>query len=390
MNDKELTDPTDLVGRRIEGKYQVEQVVDRTDHSIVFRATHLIWKRNVAIKVFMQGSPLFVPGSLLEAEARDAIVAGFVREGALLNELSETCSAVCQARDIGSLRTPAGRWMPYIVLEWLEGDSLDTLLSREREIGAPPRTIREVVRLLGPIADALACAHARGVAHCDVTPGNIILLRTGNRQCKLLDFGIAKKVRDAMPSWSSIVELAFASDYGASEEFDPTYGETGPWTDVFALALVVVEMVCGRDALQGHEVGTLGRRSCDGDRRPTPRTLGIKVNDEVERVLRRALEVNPAHRFADVRAFWNEFASAVKTEDEGQPIPVALHPDRLNPAAPLGAELPCARRVRGHRRWLSTALVSAIAIAAGLGIPNHVGGSAHHRGARVPVLALAR
>src|SRR5580704_4786040 len=145
MNSKELFDPTNLVGRRIEGKYEIDEVVDRTDHSIVYRATHLIWKRNVAIKVFMPGSPL-------QAEARDAMMASFVREGALLTELSETCTAVCQARDIGSLTTPAGAWMPYMVLEWLDGDSLDTLLSREREIGASPRTIEEVVRLLGPIA----------------------------------------------------------------------------------------------------------------------------------------------------------------------------------------------------------------------------------------------
>jgi serine/threonine protein kinase len=286
--------------------------------------------------------------------------------------------------------------MPYMVLEWLEGDSLDTLLSQEHAIGAPQRTIQEVVRLLGPIADALACAHARGVVHCDVTTGNIILLRTGDRQCKLCDFGIAKQVRDTMPSWSAIVERAFSPDYGAPEESDAAYGETGPWTDVFALALVVVEMVCGRNALQNQEIDTLGQQPCDGHRRPTPRALGIEVNDEVERVLRRALDVEPARRFADMRAFWSEFASAVKISDEGQPVPRALHPDGLVPAAPLGADLPSARRVRGQRRWVSTArvsaivLVSAIAIAAGLGVSGHFGGAAHHRAARAPAFALAR
>jgi eukaryotic-like serine/threonine-protein kinase len=383
MNDKELFDPTGLVGKRIAGKYKIDEVIDRTDHSIVFRATHLIWKRNVAIKVFMPGSPL-------EAEARDAMMASFVREGTLLTELSETCSAVCQARDIGSLTTPKGAWMPYMVLEWLEGDSLDTLLSQERETGASPRTIQEVVRLLGPIADALACAHARGITHCDVKPGNIILLRTGNHQCKLFDFGIAKVVRDATPRRSAIVERAFTPGFGAPEQFDPAYGETGPWTDVFALALVVVEMVCGRDALRGQEIGPLGRESCDRLRRPTPRALGIRVNDEVERVLRRALDVDPGRRFADVRAFWSELAPAMEVPDEAQPIPLVLHQDGLIPAAPHATELPRARPVRGHRRWLSAALLSAIAIAVGFGISGHVSRPAHPRLASAPVFALGR
>jgi serine/threonine protein kinase len=261
--------------------------------------------------------------------------------------------------------------MPYMVLEWLDGESLETLLSRERESGAPSRTIDEVVRLLAPIAEALGCAHARGVVHCDVKPGNMIFLRTGRPHCKLLDFGIAKVVRRTSPSQPAIVERAFTPGFGAPEQFDAAYGETGPWTDVFALALVVVEMVCGREALQGQEVVKLAWESCDRTRRPTPRALGARVSDEVECVLRRALAVEPALRFADVRAFWTELRQAMRLADANATIPFALQSAPLAPRTPAPSRPSRRPNVRRRRRWLPAALVAAITIAVGLG-PDHV------------------
>jgi serine/threonine protein kinase len=385
MNDKGLTDPLDLIGTRIDAKYIVTEIVDRTSLSIVYRGTHLIWKRDVAIKVF-------VAASTLVAEARDAMIASFVREGALLTELSETCSAVCQARDIGSLTTPAGEWMPYMVLEWLDGESLETLLARERHSEAPPRTIQEVAGMLEPIADALGCAHEQGIVHCDVKPGNMILLRAGNPRCKLLDFGIAKVARGARrstPSQPAIVERAFTPGFGAPEQFDASLGETGPWTDVFALALVVVEMLCGREALQGQEVAALGRESCDRHRRPTPRALGVAVTDEVERVLHRALAVEPERRFENVRVFWRALTEAVAIPDPDATVPFVLQPDRPSLATRIAPPRP---RMNPRVKWLPMALVAAITIAIGLG-PGHVSEprlSAAHRTASATAALVSR
>jgi len=79
MNDNDLIEPFELIGMRLEGKYLLTEVVDRTGLSIVFRARHLIWKRDVAIKVF-------TAASTLPNDARDVMIASFVREGALLAE----------------------------------------------------------------------------------------------------------------------------------------------------------------------------------------------------------------------------------------------------------------------------------------------------------------
>jgi serine/threonine protein kinase len=300
----DYVDPFEIVGQTIDSKYVVTQVVSETSFSVVYRASHSVWKRDVAIKAFK------IAGDLTE-DARNSLLTAFIREGALLAELSERCSAICQARDVASFTTVAGHWVPYMVLEWVDGEALDLVLERERREGASPRTVREVVALLEPIAEALALAHTRGIVHCDVKPGNILLLRDledGHGATKLLDFGVAKVFHGSLGD--AVVEGAFTPAYAAPEQWSGEHGAKGPATDVFALALVVVELVTGQEALAGHDVGDLARESCDPLRRPTPRTLGFAVSDEVERVLSRALSLNPATRHADAQEFWQALVAA--------------------------------------------------------------------------------
>jgi serine/threonine protein kinase len=302
-------DPLGLVGKRIGGKkYLVTDVVDETTFSIVYRATHVVWERQVAIKVFHVGRGA-------TAATRAGLLAAFVREGALLGELSETCSAICQARDIGAITTGDGERVPYMVLEWLAGESLEAMISRERAAGGRTRSMAEVLDLLGSIAHALSCAHARGVSHCDIKPGNIIVLgpedAAGPRRCKLLDFGAARVEGQALPHVGhDSARRPFTPAFGAPEQFDEAYGVAGPWTDVFALALTVVELLSGREALPGHDVWTLASQACDQARRPSPHAFGVGVSDAVERVLVKALAVHPALRFADVGSFWRELVQA--------------------------------------------------------------------------------
>ncbi len=300
------TDPFDLVGTAIAGKYDVEEVVARTTLSVVYRARHRVWKRNVAIKAFTAPT--------LSDEARQQLLASFVEEGRLLMDLSERCASICQARDVASLTTPRGEWVPYTVLEWLDGVCLEVLLRREREEHVRHRTLAEAIELLNPIATALAVAHGRGVAHRDVKPGNIFVLgRNYGPTCrvKLLDFGVAKVLPGGRGGWEGpVVSRSFTPAYGAPEQFSADYGTTGPWTDVFALGLLVVELMTGREALEGDALGTLALRSCDASVRPTPRALGVPTSDGVERVLSRALAVKPEARFQSARALWDELSRA--------------------------------------------------------------------------------
>ena len=305
------TDTLKLLGRTIADKYAVESVVGEGGFATVYKAMHLIWKRPVALKVFK------ALGDFSEKD-RAKLLEEFIQEGALLADLSAHSAAIVQARDIGTLQGPRGEIVPYMVLEWLEGCTLEVVIGDEKARGLPARSLRDAVRLVEPAAEALALAHRKGIAHRDVKPGNIFVLGEPRGECtvKLLDFGIAKVLSDAQKIAGTFTKTSgqvtsFTPAYGAPEQFSRTHGATGPWTDVFSLALIVVEMVTGRDPLDGDDYVQLAVASGDPARRPTPRTLGAPVSDEVEAVFLKALAVKPPERYQSGGDFWNALRGAL-------------------------------------------------------------------------------
>jgi formylglycine-generating enzyme required for sulfatase activity/serine/threonine protein kinase len=334
-----LADSLGLVGVTIADKYRVERVVGEGGFAIVYRAEHLLWKRPVALKVFKALANL-------PPEQREELTQDFIREGALLAELSEKSASICQARDVGIVTTSLGDSVPYMVLEWLEGEPLEDALQREQAAGMAPRSLVETLRLLDPIAEALALAHARGIAHRDVKPANIFLLGNArDERCpvKLLDFGIAKVVQDIQKSGGAFTQTtgqvrSFTPAYAAPEQFSRSHGATGPWTDVFALALVAVELLSGRAPLEGDSFLQLGFAAGDAAHRPTPREKGAVTSDAVEEVFRRALAVERVDRYPSAASFWRELHVAA-----GLPSPNLPEGGQGAQAGPISRSAPVSR-----------------------------------------------
>ncbi|MFO0739890.1 MAG: bifunctional serine/threonine-protein kinase/formylglycine-generating enzyme family protein [Labilithrix sp.] len=309
-----LEDPLSLVGTTVSDKYEIERVVGEGGFALVYRAMHRVWKRPVALKVFRALGDL-------PADKRAGLVESFIQEGRLLADLSERSAAICQARDVGTLRTPDNREMPYMILEWLEGQTLEQVIEVEKQRMLAPRTADQVVRLLEPAAEALALAHRKGIAHRDVKPANIFVLGDprGELSVKLLDFGIAKVVQDAQRLGGSFNQTSgqvssFTPAYGAPEQFSRSHGATGPWTDVFALGLIFTELMTNRPALFGDDLTQLAFCAMDPRRRPTPRTYGASIPDALESVLRRALAVETAERFQTMGDFWEAVRASLGME----------------------------------------------------------------------------
>ncbi len=312
--DRSDRDTLQLIGRTVADKYAVESVVGEGGFATVYKAMHLIWKRPVALKVFK------ALGDVGEKD-RQRLLDEFIQEGALLADLSARTAAIVQARDIGMLETGKGAHVPYMVLEWLEGATLEDVLQQEKAAGMPLRTAAEAVHLIDPAGEALALAHRKGIAHRDVKPGNIFVLgdARGDSTVKLLDFGIAKVVQDAAKMSGTFAKTSgqvtsFTPAYGAPEQFSRTNGATGPWTDVFALSLILTEMITGQEALQGDDFVQLAVSSGNADKRPTPRALGAKVSDEVERVLAKAVAVKTTDRWQTAEEFWGALRGALKMD----------------------------------------------------------------------------
>ncbi len=306
-------DPLNIVGRTVAEKYRIERLVGEGGFAVVYRAQHTIWNKPVAIKFFngLSNAPV---------DQRDQFQQAFVQEGALLTELSSETAGIVQARDIGTYTSADGQWMPYMVLEWLDGCALDELIDRERQTGRGPWSSDEVVALLVQVCSALDVAHGKGIAHRDIKPANLFVLggesRGGRATIKILDFGVAKMMSDNTQLKAALAKTgmsvtSFTPQYGAPEQFSRSYGATGPWTDVFALALVGVELLCGKAALDGADIVQLGFAAGNPEQRPTPRGLGATIPDAIEQVFERALAVKPQERFARAREFAEALSAAL-------------------------------------------------------------------------------
>jgi serine/threonine protein kinase len=300
-------DPIQLIGRTVDEKYKIVSLAGQGGFSAVYRAEHLVWNEPVAIKFFTVLRDA-------KAELREKLLNDFVQEGKLMTQLSSRSAAIVQARDIGRLQLDGDTWLPYMVLEWLDGEPLGDTLSRERREGFPPRTLAEAVALLDPVAQALDVAHQQNVAHRDLKPDNIIILgdpREAGVAVKVLDFGIAKvmaehaELQDQLKLTGQQI-TSFTPRYGAPEQFSRSFGATGPWTDVFAMALIVTELIIGRRALQGNTPFDLGAASCHKTVRPTPANLGFQVPPEAEAVFAKAVTLAVADRYPSMGAFWKE------------------------------------------------------------------------------------
>ena len=279
-------DPLHIVGELIADKYRIERMVGEGGFAVVYRAEHVVWQRPVAVKLFngLAQAPM---------ESRDALQRDFIREGALLTELSSQTAGIVQAWDVGTYATPDGQWMPYMVLEWLEGSPLDAVLEQD-QAQRMAWTEAEVLGFLKRILPILEVAHRRGIAHRDIKPANVFVMgsaaRSPSTPVKLLDFGVAKMLHDHSKTSAALAKTgltvtSFTPQSGAPEQFTRSYGATGPWTDVYALGLVAAEMIVGKPVLEGEDLVQLGFATANPQRRPTPSAFGVPVSPSFEGML---------------------------------------------------------------------------------------------------------
>lgn len=298
-----------LLGTVIEKRYRLDEVVGEGGFGVVYKAFHLGFESAIAVKV------LKVPHSLT-SEQHAEFLRAFNKEGQLLFNLASQHQAFVQVKEKGTF-SHKDQETPYLVLEWLDGEPLDVALERERREGARLRTVSEVVALLRPVAAALGVAHEQGVVHRDIKPANVFLARrpNGSVEAKLLDFGIAKVMTSsgsaAMRDPTQGAFRGFTMGYAAPEQWNRKFGATGPWTDVFSMSLVCVELLTGKQPLEGDDPGQMMGAAIDPTDRPTPSNRGVPLPASVEEVFRKSVAIKPDDRFRDAAQFWEALTLAV-------------------------------------------------------------------------------
>lgn len=307
-------DPFGLVGQVLDGQFRVDRYVGEGGFSSVYRGTHLGLTEPIAIKC------LKLPAALGSALV-ESFVKRFRDESRLHYKLSQGNLHIVRSVASGTTTAPTtSALVPYIVLEWLEGRSLAEDFGHRRARGLRGRPLPEVVKLLDSAVDAMAYAHAQGVVHRDLNPGNLFLARTPwGDKLKVLDFGVAKILADSALAMGPTVRTLgnirmFAPAYGAPEQFDERVGAIGPWTDVYSLVLVILEALTDRSVVEGEHIGEFATKTLDEMNRPSPRALGVEVGDEVQRVLAMAASLRPADRPRDAGELWGMLKHAMRVD----------------------------------------------------------------------------
>jgi len=324
-----------IVGTTLAAAFHVEAVVAEGGFAVVYRAYHAGFRAPVALKC------LKIPQHLSRAE-QERFEEQFQAEAELLFKLSASIPTVVRPLHVEAIVAPDGSFMPFLALEWLEGETLDAVSMRRVASGKGPFSFAELLELLTPVARALERAHRFtgpegpiSIVHRDMKPENVFLARIGGESVvKILDFGIgkAKSVASQVAGRASQNEghaTAFTPAYGAPEQWAPRrYGQTGSWTDVWGLALTMVELMAGRAIIDGDHAAMMGT-TLDPSRRPTPRTEGITVGDAVEAVFVRALALDPRDRYTTAGEFWDALVAASEADRNRQPrLPAAVTGNR--------------------------------------------------------------
>jgi eukaryotic-like serine/threonine-protein kinase len=308
-------------------RYRSPLPIGRGAMGDIYRATDTLLGRDVAVKL------------LAERYAEDdAVRERFTREALAAARLSGEPSTVT-IFDVGEHRD-----RPFIVMEYLSGGSLDAVL-REEGAQQPARALT----WLEQAGRALDAAHARGVVHRDVKPGNLLLDRDEN--VHVADFGIASAA--GMDSLTMTGTVLGTAGYLAPEQ---AQGERAtPASDRYSLAVVAFELLTGT---RPYAADSPTAEAAAHVNAPVPSVSAhADVPPEVDRCFRRALAKDPAERFETCADFAAALRAAFAGEQQTREfVPVA----RTAVTSPIGPP-------PSSRAWpLLVALLAAGAIAGGL------------------------
>jgi phosphate/phosphite/phosphonate ABC transporter binding protein len=367
LEQTDVLPPTPMIG----GKYRLGRLLGEGGMGAVYAAEHTGLGTRVAVKLLNE--VFTTDPSAVQRFRREARAAAAIRH-----------PNVVEVTDTG---TDDETGVPFIVMELLEGESLSSLLRRERVLS--PGTAALVV---SQILAGLAAAHEKGVIHRDLKPGNILLARTpdGGLTVKLLDFGISKFYENAAVDVTATGAVIGTPRFMAPEQ---ARGESDldARVDIYAVGVLFYRMVTGKLPFAATTQDEVIRLILEGRMTP-PRTLRPEIPTELEAVILRAMATDRAERYSDARAFFAELQQAIPdllaggtiqvTAHTGitgapTPYPLSLSGSLGGGTRPTGASTAASlaerstrpaspHALRGERRWLRHLILPAVLLV-GLG-----------------------
>jgi serine/threonine protein kinase len=252
------------------GEFQVVRMIGRGGMGVVLHAFDSVLERDVALKVL---SP--------ELSSNNTARQRFCRE-------ARAAAAVTHDHIVAvhSVNDDEESGLPYIVMQLVSGESLEQRLRRTGKLA-----VQETVRLLSQAASGLAAAHATGLIHRDIKPGNMLIEPDG--RLKLTDFGLARAHEDLKLTKTGYVSgtpLYMAPEQARGDEIDAR-------SDLFSLGVVMYEALAGRPPFEGKTPLAVLRRVADDAHEPLSK-LNPNVPEWLEDVVDSLLSKEPKDRIA--------------------------------------------------------------------------------------------
>ncbi|MEO8396415.1 MAG: serine/threonine-protein kinase, partial [Chloroflexota bacterium] len=308
QHDSQLKDfpvSASLVGQKL-GKYEITALLGQGGMATVYRGYQRDVDRSVAVKVLPPQ-----PGQ------NSQFIERFRLEARTIARLQHP--HILPLYDYGDEND-----VLYLVMAYADGGSLSDRIRRG------PMPLPEIQRFFQQVAEALDYAHRQNVIHRDIKPDNILLDREGH--VLLSDFGIVKIIMD--DAGTTVNLTATGGLVGTPSYMSPEQAQGLPVndrTDIYSLGIVVYEMLTGKQPFSAETPMQVVLKHITA---PVPplRDFNGKLPSELDGVLRRALEKEPAQRYPTAKAFYDDFIRVIQGE-------MPLTPSRFNTPAPTSASV---------------------------------------------------
>jgi eukaryotic-like serine/threonine-protein kinase len=279
-----------LLGQTLAGKYRIDERLSEGGMGTVYRGTHVLMDKTVAIKVLRPS-----------LAADEKIVARFSREARAASRISHPHAL--SVTDFGESEDS----VVYLVMEYLSGLTLKEIIREDGPMGLP-----RVVEILRQVGGALDAAHAEGVVHRDLKSENIMLLSSsGTDYAKVLDFGIAKiKERDGeYDPGLTAPDLVIGTPQYMSPEQCSQSPDIDARSDIYSLGVILYEMLVGHVPFTGDSPTAIMLKHLQ---HPAPSVLAERsdLSPAIGRVVARALQKRPEDRYKSVGELVDDFTLA--------------------------------------------------------------------------------
>jgi serine/threonine-protein kinase len=265
-------------GMILDSRFEITDLVARSNMASIFKARDRKTGEDVAIKA-----------PLMTLESDVAGYERFQREEEIGTRLQHPCV-------LKVIKVDEKKSRPYLVMEFLDGETLADLLNRNKPLPEP-----EAVRYASRICEALDYLHANGITHRDLKPQNIMLCRDGS--LRLFDFGIARVEKARRLTFAGLTPTMGTPDYMSPEQVKGKRGDHR--TDIYSLGAILYEMTTGSTLFQGESPYVVMNARVTGDP-VAPRKLNSNLTPVIEEIILHAIERDPEQRFESAGAMKRE------------------------------------------------------------------------------------